>query len=481
MKRSVSSVLCIALFVLCLAFSLSSCKEDPVKEINSLEGKDRAAALLSYIDKVECDSYTVDSTAELSLQTAPKSTTTVRTKQVGVFEFEGSALKSRRTDTETTTTVKSADPVVSRQTVAYADGKLSIIDKDAGVGIFSQATPEAAEKFFDLTKVSDLSLDDIKNIACDYTAGEGWTLTLSGLSGKTLGTFSKAVGAIDGSTNSYLADVSLVVKVSEDFMPENISAEYIFEGTLASAYIPTMTMEMAFRDIGSSKVEVDLAGCIEVPDISILKKLGDTLDELKLAKEGAFTASVSTVTKIANFGVLYTETDDVSFSRKNGKFSYLVSSMTSEQVNLRTEYSDGEQKKTKKSLLSSSSSSSNPTTTKQTDMGAKAFIYGIADPGNFNMYNIRLIELKRSGDNRAVYELMVAKPDSSLFSASLRELDVNKDSVKYSATVTVVTVNGEISGYTYTCTCSGKTKDGKNNFSITVTSRLSDFCYSSEN
>lgn len=480
MKRSVSSVLCIALFVLCLAFSLSSCKEDPIKEVNSLEGKDRAAALLSYVNKVECDCYTIDSTAELSLQTAPKSTTTVRTKQVGVFEFEGSALKARRTDTESTTTVKSADPVVSRQTVAYADGKLSIVDKDTGVGIFSQATPEAAEKFFDLTKVSDLSLDDIKNIACDYTAGEGWTLTLSGMSGKTLGTFSKAVGAIDGSTNSYLADVSLVVKVSEDFMPENISAEYIFEGTLASAYIPTMTMEMAFRDIGSSKVEVDLAGCIEVPDISILKKLSDTLDEVKMAKEGAFTASVSTVTKIANFGVLYTETDDVSFSRKNGKFSYLVSSMTSEQVNLRTEYADGEQKKTKKSLLSSSSSST-PTTIKQTDMGAKAFIYGLADPGNFNMYNIRLIELKRSGDNRNVYELMAAKPDSSLFSASLRELDVNENSLKYSATFTVVTVNGEISGYTYTCTCSGKTKDGKNNFSITVTSRLSDFCYSSEN
>lgn len=69
MKRTISSVLCIAILITCLALSLSSCAKLEISTINRLQGKDRAAAVLLRMSLAigKAGSYTTDSVSDLSV------------------------------------------------------------------------------------------------------------------------------------------------------------------------------------------------------------------------------------------------------------------------------------------------------------------------------------------------------------------------------------------------------------------------------
>lgn len=203
MKRSVSSVLCIALFVLCLAFSLSSCKEDPVKEINSLEGKDRAAAVLLRMSLAigKAGSYTTDSVSDLSVTLTNEKKLTIHAEQSDTIVLDGADTKARHREM-TNKVIFDGEQTIADQAVTFADGKLSVRSDSNGVKIFSAADAETAKYFFgedkdNTVKTDDLDLDDASIFNCGYEEGKGWTISLSGFSGKTLDTFADSLDGLD--------------------------------------------------------------------------------------------------------------------------------------------------------------------------------------------------------------------------------------------------------------------------------------------
>lgn len=486
MKRLVSSILCAAILIACLSLSLSSCAGLEIAAINRLEGKERAAAvfLRMAVAVTGTKSYTLDSKSDFNVTLAENKNMTVHVEQTDTFEYDGSDIKAHRTDANSTVTIDGQDPVTENQTIAFADGKLSIADDLTGVKIFSAASFDDAKGFFEENRTDDLEFDDISSITCDYEEGMGWTLTLSEMSGKTLGNFSESIESLDYVLDdTYLDDVVFKMTVSESFIPSSLSIEYVFASNSpddTTVTVPTMKLESTFRDFGSTKVEVDLTGYTEVADITLLKKVKDTLDEAKEAQKGSFEFSSKSEAEFSGKSSFYSEEDTVTYEEKDGKFTYNITAFTNEDLKITITYADGKQTAKIKALVGSKyyGSKFSDQTSKQSEAEAKAFINAMIDSGSFNIFNISSIELKEESNGKKTYELKVGKPNTAQFTNALRQNGFKEEDADFDATFTVVMEGDRLVEYTYVCTCTGNSS--KKPFSIKVTTGFSAFSYYSE-
>lgn len=486
MKRLVSSILCAAILIACLSLSLSSCADLEIAAINRLEGKERAAAvfLRMIVALKDTKSYTLEIKSDINATLDDNKNMTVHVDQTESLEYDGSDVKAYRSETNNTVTIDGQDPVIEKSTLTFYDGKLGLANESNGVRIFSAASFEDAKGFLDESRSADLEFNDISSITCDYEKDTGWTLTFAEMSGKTLGNFSESIESLDYVLDdTYLDDVIFKMTVSESFIPSSLSIEYVFASSSpddAQVTLPTMKLEAAFYDLGSTKVEVDLTGYTEVADITILQKINDTLTEAKEAQKGSFEFSSKSEAEFSGKSSFYSEEDTVTYEKKDGKFTYNITAFTNDDLKITITYADGKQTAKIKALVGSKyyGSKFSDQTAKQSEAEAKAFINAMIDSGSFNIFNISSIELKEESNGKKTYELKVGKPNTAQFTNALRQNGFKEEDADFDATFTVVMEGDRLVEYTYVCTCTGKSS--KKPFSIKVTTGFSAFSYYSE-
>lgn len=492
MKRTISSVLCIAILITCLALSLSSCAKLEISTINRLQGKDRAAAVLLRMSLAigKAGSYTTDSVSDLSVTLTNEKKLTIHAEQSDTIVLDGADTKARHREM-TNKVIFDGEQTIADQAVTFADGKLSVRSDSNGVKIFSAADAETAKYFFgedkdNTVKTDDLDLDDASIFNCGYEEGKGWTISLSGFSGKTLDTFADSLDGLDDYLEGFsLTDAAIEMTVSESFLPSSVSAEYIFgsdDPEATDVTLPTVKSTQTMRDFGKAKVEHDLTGFTDVGDISMLKKIESTLDDAKNADKGSFDLKVRTSSKYNHSTNNYWENDTVSFDAKKPGFTYTVTAETHEKLKITLTYADGTRTQKVRVMPGSQYDGYrfNTQKDKQTEDEAKAFVFGLLCSGNFDAFNISSVSLTNETGSQKTYKLTVGKTDASPFEAALKQYGVSEEDANIEAYFSVVFDGDKFVSVSYSSSCSGQDSNGYE-FSITITSKVENISWSNEN
>lgn len=481
MKRLVSSLLCSAILLACLVLSLSSCAGLEIAVINRLEGKDRAAAvfLRMSVALAGVKSYTVDSAIDCDMQISKNKNMSIHVDQTDTIEQNGSEIKSRRCNAKESVTLDGQEPVTEEQTMIFSDGKLGIANESNGVKIFSAASADTAKEFFGEAETSDLDFNEISTVTCDYEKGIGWTIALSGMSGKTLDILTKEFDSIDEVFDGFhISDAVLRMTVSENMLPSSMKFDYVFESNSpdkAETKAPTLKAESTYRDFGSTTVDADLTGFTEVPDIAVLNTVYNAVKDAKNAASGSFSYS-TTNTIVNDSRSAYSEDGTVTYSSKDDKFTYRVTAKTNDNLKVNVYYADGSQVSKVRALPGSRyyGYTFKDQTARQTDTEAKYFIKQMIDTGNFNKFNISSFELLGEHEGKKTYKFKIGKPNTAQLANAIKQSGINEEKATFDATITVVMEGDKLLEYTYVITCK------ENSFAVSTRSALSKISYSNE-
>ena len=252
--------------------------------------------------------------------------------------------------------VKTADQEFS-QTInilnAYYDGKAFVKNKGANVDqkFYSDCDAETyVEKYFGDNGYSILDEDYEACTSKEFSKTEdGWKIECSGYTASAVNDLTKTLGFDDLGIEEDINDLSVLIRVGEDYLPTEISVAVEFDAKDTSPMLEYTEKYSNYNNATPLTNEIDYTTYKEVPSIFLLEEIGDMLDDRANAKQGAFTLDIttdvymmgSTVSSSREHDVVEYGTDDYGFyftidttvGTQSASFSYKNGILTGGGVN----------------------------------------------------------------------------------------------------------------------------------------------------
>lgn len=294
--------------------------------------------------------------------------------------------------------------------------------------------------------VVDMDLYDCENKEFAKTE-QGYTLTLSGYSQKSMDSFIGASGLGADTFDKPLLDMIITMEVSKEYLPTTVSFELDF-GEDRTA--PKMSMTMTYSQIDAVEritKTIQPDRFTEVEDLGVLWEIEDMIDDRLADESVSFRTSTTQKVSILNESSSQTASSEGSFgnSKKDG-FTYEVDCETVNGATSKFTYADGKQIEY---------ANGKEYTTDMTETAAKAFIrQTINDPSvGFKSGLVESIEKTEKG-----YKFTMSSSSSSFAGQVVTQTGASYKSSTH--TVEVVIKDGKITSIISKFEASGQIQVG---------------------
>lgn len=407
------------LFSLLMLFCLSAC------QLNNKPGyePENAAALWEKVDQ------TMNTLDSMELTTTTK---VVFFNGGYQFELNGKAyvLSTKECHYSESTNVVSCPELNVQQTTetveAYYDGKMYISNSD---GTFEQKLcSEMSHEQYDQTQGGELT-DEIELTDCtmaEYARGEDgtWDLNFSGYTKKTIDKVLETLMLEDDILGAPIADMEVHLTANEDFYVQKLEIVFAFSPA-AGESAPAFSVTAEYGGYNTATLDTAKLNTEEytpVPDVRLMETIAVALQERQDAPIGKFSLSIETAYERSGTVHTSSENDIVTYGRKNGAFSYLITAQMDGQDFL-IRYQSGEQTVT---------AGDQTHTAAQTEAEAKSFIDGLINSARYNANAVTDIQKTDEG----VYVLTCGQLDLAAYTEALGGDNIQLSSASQQITVT---------------------------------------------
>ena len=407
------------LFSVWMIFCLSACRPDsePAYEPES------ALALWEKVDQ------TMNTLESMELST----TTKVVFYNGGYrFELNGTANVLSTKDahyTESTNVVSCAElsmEQTTRTVEAYYDGKVYIanINDTYTQKLCSEMTHEEYDQIQGGELTDEIELTDCTNAEFSRGEGETWNLTFSGYTKMTIDKVLETLMLTDDMLGAPIGDMEVRLIANSDFYVQKMEIVFTFtteEGQRVPEFMVTAEYSgyhTAVFDAGKLKTEEYTI----VEDVRLMETIAAALKARQEALVGKFTLDIATTYEYAGTTQISAETDAVTYGRKNGAYTYLITAVMDGQ-NYVIQYQSGQQSVT---------AGDQTHTAAQTDAEARSFISSLIDSARFNVKAVTDIQKVEDGQ----YTLTCAQLDLLEYTEALAGNNVQLTSGTQQITVT---------------------------------------------
>ncbi len=221
-----------------------------------------------------------------------------------------------------------------------------------------------------------------------------WTLTFSGYTNKTLEQTFDSFG-FDKNVFVYdIRDMEVTIQADKKFRVKEMKIKFVYDEKdidrspsfeFVTEYSKYNQAEMITDTINPENYE-------EIADCRLISDLADMFKKLEEDKEGSFVTDMEQTVIISGKEKHYTETNTVSYGKKDGKYFYDVTIQSS---------SDGEKNISYTNGIQTIETSGKKQSKEQSKSEAKAFVNDLINSIPYNPY--RITDIKKTEDN--VYEI----------------------------------------------------------------------------
>jgi len=407
MTKQLTSMLCSLLLFALLLGTLTGCKLTQAErkltqaeQLNRMEESERAFALMELINAngEASDSYTFDMEVDLKgvIQGIDME---VSSESKMLFAGLTGDLPLYRSDL--TTRVDAMEGQI-KTTVkiqeGFQNGKMYRFYESDGYeqALWSPINWNDFVKYMDskVDVIFDVQSDDCTKVTCVQQEDGNWTAAMKGFTEDGLKAFEGMTVDFENMFGEDYAikDILFTFETNERFYLTSFTIDVTFESLDKKNQndLPKMTFEATVCKYGSTKVDqVDLKKYTEVVDLRILELPGKTLEDFVDGEEGVLQFRIDQCIQLSTYKKKLIERDKISFTNKDGKYTYRVETEQGGNDILMT-YADG----VSKTVVKQGSTVKSEDEEKSTDKEAKAFIEGLVMQSAFDANQITDIELK---------------------------------------------------------------------------------------
>ncbi|MBO5374545.1 MAG: hypothetical protein J6A54_03750 [Clostridia bacterium] len=421
-------VLSLLMLVSC-ANSQNSSKAQAKKLLRIDDERERANALIAYVDEnlLNLNSFQINSELKMTtLKSGVKHDSVVK----GVEIFGGMNTDELYYYNEINAVIKlqSFDGEIGKKTSieAYDDGEMYVqyADEISKEKVLMSSPTEQEEflDYFESKLETDVDITDCTSVTCVQNEDKSWTTTFRGFSKKTISIFATEAGIEEDELGAEIIDLKCSFNVDENMMISSCNMELEFEG-FAEAPSCNMSIDYSnFNDIKEKKIDKDKYR--KVDSIIAIKRVADELDKLENLQNASFTVNTKKKSKYGDNEQRVTEreTYDVSYGVEQGKYFYNITAEL-DRVPYDISYSNGCQITESRGIIHKK---------EKGEAIAKAQIRQLLNTANFD--ENRITKVNRKFDN--VYEFIIESPDISEIQPLLNQMNATNLDLKIQ-TITV--------------------------------------------
>lgn len=418
MNRNIRLIF-VLLFSVLLIFCLSACRsdEEPAYEPES------AVALWEKVDQ------TMNTLESMELDTTTK---VVFFNGGYQFELRGTAkvLSTKEAHyTESINVVSCAElsmEQTTRTVEAYYDGRVYIanINDTYTQKLCSEMTHEE----YDQIQGGELT-DEIEFTNCtsaEFSKGEAemWNLTFSGYTKETIDKVLETLMLTDDVLGAPVSDMEVRLTANCKFYVETMEIVFIFtaeEGQKMPEFAVTAEYS-GYNTAVFDPAKLKAEEYTPVTDVRLMETVANAIKARQEALMGKFTLDITNTYEYAGVTQTSAESDTVTYGRKNGAYTYLITAIMDGQ-SLVLQYQSGQQTITAGDQTHIAA---------QTDAEARSFISSLIDSARFNVNAVTDIQNTEEG----VYTLTCAQLDLRDYTEALTGNNIQLTSGNQQITVT---------------------------------------------
>lgn len=338
---------------------------------------------------------------------------------------------------------------------AYHDGKMYLATSDGTCTqkFCSAITKEEYAEF----KTDDLvvSIDIEDCTSAEYSKGEGetWNLEFSGYTKKTIDQMLESMDLTEEQLGASIADMNVSLIADSQFRVKEITVAFVFTASedMGEA-LPEYTITCRYSGYNETQFDASKLKAeefTEVPDVRILEKVTDALQNRQNSTAGQFTFDLSTTYEYQGQTGTRVEKDVVTYGKKNGAYYYSISAEVDGEA-LAIQYQNG---------MQTVEMNGQTQTAMQSEEEAKSFIDGLIDTAGYVSNAVTGIEKVEEG----TFLLKVDAYDTSMYDATIQAMQMELTGATLQIAVTLneeslikidstVIISGTIAGETVAVT-----------------------------
>lgn len=289
---------------------------------------------------------------------------------------------------------------------AYNEGYVytSEITDGEGNSFCSKMTGVEFSEYFGGSITDDFDFGDCTKAEFTKNDDGTWTLSFSGYTKKAVGIFLDDMDMDDGEMGADVLDMKIIMTANADFYATELVLEFVFDVEETDTAIPVLKQVIKYKNFDAATKITDgikKDEYVEVPDVRVLSKVEDALDELAAMAEGSFTLDVKQELKDRFDTVTYIEKDTISFGKINGGYYYIADCVANGE-NMSVTYRNGVQTITYGGETQNFS---------QSEEDARAYVEGVMNSADYLSSGVSNIEKVSDG----VYKLTVGAPSTTAY------------------------------------------------------------------
>ena len=309
---------------------------------------------------------------------------------------------------------------------AFNEGKMFVLTKQ---GDMEQKLYSALDKddYIAYLEKQNNALDIDFNACVNktFTKNEDktWTVHYSGYTKSAIDELVEQFGA-DELFEEEIKDMAITIRANKDFTVKDMEIKLVFENESTTSDFRMTAQYSKYNEATPIVDTLNVNNYHEVADCRLLTDIEDMLETLEEAESGSFVLDLS---QKLTYGVYAqtqksSETDTVTYGKKNGKYFYTVrASYDGSDIDI--SYENGKQE------ISYSGGSQ---TANQTEDEAKAFINGLINTACYE--SIRVSNIEKIGEG--TYKIVCSKPNENLYQPIFSSLGM-RPTVNQTITVTI--------------------------------------------
>lgn len=466
MKKMMKSVLCSVLLLSLLMSMLVGCKVTWAEKLNRMDETERVGALSNLISEKleESDSYTIE--LELDIKCVYQEVD-MEINAENEMRYTGLLGESPAYHNSGTVRMEAMEGLINttaRQEEGYRNGKMyrSYREGDTKQKLWSPISWEDYSAYQDSKSKSDIEFDfqpeDCTDITCLQEEDGSWSASLKittedGMKGflEMIADFEEMLG-----NDCEVEAVVFAFQTNESFYLTNFTIEFEFaaKDKDSKADLPELKIEADVSDYGTTELEeIKFDDYTEVVDLRVLNIPAETIKDFTAGEEGVLEFSLDQCIRYAGQKQENSETDRISFTDKDGKYTFRVEAKQ-EDYDIFLTYADGK----RKTVVMQGSEEIDTDTEDCTDEEARAFIDGLVMQSGFDPNLITDIELKKGEENVYIFHMQPEKNAllaQMMESAGSDELGATRK-VNYTATI----VDGKLLKLEFLIDANIKTEEG---------------------
>ena len=403
MKTTMKTLLCALLLFALIGGTFTGCALTQAEKLNRMEERERAFALMELIDQngEAADSYTFDMTMKLKGEFQGVD---LEVNSEGKSLFSGLKGENPAYHTTTKTETDAMGGEISSTVKieeGYQFGKMYRYYRGDGTkqmlwSPIEWADYEAYQESKSASPDLDIMPEDCGTVTCVQEEDGSWTATMKDFTENGLKAFEELIKGFEETFADEFAikDVQLTVKANEAFYLTNFVFDFVMEALDEDfdGDLPEFVVELEVGKYNATEINpMSFKDYTEVADLRLLNLPDEAISDLMDAKEGGFLLTIDQTVKYAGQKQELKETDKVSFTNKDGKFTYRIESEQNSYDFLMT-YADG----VSKAVVTEGNKVISDEEEEMTDSDARAAIEFLLEQMSYDANQITDIELKKN-------------------------------------------------------------------------------------